>query len=187
MSQEEKAALLEEAEAEIATWLKSRMDFSQAKEEQYEQMELIAYLAGIAPEDGREVIDEKFPDFRRQLVAWAAQKAEIEISQAVSAAEAEQAAHMKRLVEFGQEHDQLLKALDLIEPDRMPDPAEGEQSAASIDSFRAETKKRAEDFHRDFMALIQQKHRINVEYCFTSHLVSKETARKLANLYEVWA
>src|SRR5690606_32179149 len=123
----------------------------------------------------------------RQMAAWAAQKAEIEISQAVSAAEAEQAAHVKRLVEFGQEHDHLLKTLDTIEPNNMPDAAEDEHSASLIESFRTKNKKRAEDFHRDFMALIQQKHRINVEYCFTSHLVSKETARKLANLYEVWA
>lgn len=184
MSEAAKVMLVAQATAEIAERLESYLDFAAANIHSRVLMEVAAVQLGLSAEVGRNFYDKDFLRFKQELLAWAAQTAQAEMAEAVQEAEREQGFHERRLAELNGQCQSLVQMLADPRTPPMPEIVD-DDFIRSVDSFRKEAIQRVESFHADFMEIVQMKHRLNLEHCFTSHLVGEATAKKLADLYEV--
>jgi len=178
-----KMVLLAQATADVNRYLQSLLDFDTVHIEGRNFMGAAANGLGLPAREGRDIYDKDFPKFKESLLTWVELKTQFEIGEATKKAEAEQSAHTARLFEFrksGEETERII--------------SEGYQSAPEgadddfiqlFNSSRDAFLQAAKHVSKNLMQIIQIKHRLTLEYCFTGHLVSEETAMKLVELYEI--
>lgn len=184
MNQATHTILVATAIAEVAKCYESFVDFDAEKTEGRAFMEAAAQSLGLAGRDGRREYDKGFEDFKRDMLATFEQKATVELKSAVSEAEAEQRTHAHRLSELRKLHSETMQMLADHHEKSIPEDAD-DDFVRLINSSHEEMTQAAERFHREFMDIVQTRHRLELERCFVCHLVGEETAKKLVELYEV--
>lgn len=147
-------------------------------------MATAAVEMGLSAREGEKAYDDGFPQLLEDLRGWIAEQAEIEIKQAVDEAEEEAAKHASYLEHAWRDHDHLMQQLADRQQNSVPEDAD-EEFKALIKSSDEAMAQRAEQGFRDIMRVVQMRHRLTIEYCFTKHLVPPATAKKLADYYEV--
>ena len=184
MNQVTNTMLLAQATADVSKYLKSLMDFDAVKTEGRAFMAMAVGSLGLSEHEGRKAYDNGFPEMKEQLFAWADQKAQEETTAAAQEAQAEQSIHAVRLNELRKSHEATMQMLADRHATAIPEDAD-DDFVRLINSSHEDMVQAAERFHGDFMGIVQMKHRLTLEHCFTGHLVSEETAKKLVELYEV--
>ncbi|HEV8666563.1 MAG TPA: hypothetical protein VN665_01805 [Candidatus Paceibacterota bacterium] len=184
MDQAIKTMLLAQASAEVTKRMESFMDFDSTKVEGVAFMRMAADTLGLSASEGEKAYHNGFVEFKQLLLAWAQGCAQVEMFKAVLEAEEEQAAHTQRLTDLRKHHAKTLQMLNDRHRSAVPEDADDE-FVRLINSSHEAMVQSVERFNSDLMSIVQMKHRLVLEHCFTGHLVSENTAKKLTDLYEI--
>lgn len=184
MNQATQAILVAQATADVVHKLQSLMDFDSIKNEGRVFMAAAVESLGHKWQEGRDAYDRGFPQLKQQIFEWVVKKAGTEVNEALGEAAREQGIHTARLRNLRESHADLMARLAERHRSAVPKGAD-DDFVRLINSSHEEMVAVAERHFADFMAIIQLKHRLMLEHCFTGHLVSEATAKKLVELYEV--
>ena len=124
MNQAIKTMLLSNAAAEVTKRMESFVDFDATKMEGRAFMEMAADTLGLSASEGRKAYDNGFPELKQTVLAWAEQKAQVEMTEAVREAEAEQSAHASRLANFREHHNNTMQMLADRHQESIPEGAD---------------------------------------------------------------
>jgi hypothetical protein len=160
------------------------MNFGATKVEGRAFMEMAAEKLGLSPNEGRQAYDGKFPEFKQEMLSWIAEQAEIHMVSAINKAEEESARHSSYLDESWRDHEALMQKLAERAERSVPEDA-GDDFVKLIKSSDEALAQHAEQGSKDLLEIVQAMHRLRLQHCFTSHLVSPKTANDLAAYYEV--
>lgn len=183
MDEVAKTKLVALATTQIKAKLVAMMDIASAQFEGRRFMGAAAESVGLSVREGEKLLDDNFQSFQKDLEKWAEERAAGEISAAVEEAEEEQERHGLRLSELRQSHHELVEKL----ADSFGDPEVADDELIKLlKSHHEEMVRHAEKSHENFVAILQERHRLNLWHCFSKHLVPEGTVLlQLIDLYEI--
>ncbi len=124
------------------------------------------------------IFEAEFVRMSAEVDAWVRTRATAELQAAQAKAEAEQTFYRSKLVELNNLLDEKIAIIDFSrETNRLGD-------GTSIPSYD-DLEKVFRGNHATLMEAVQEMHRETLKFHFTYHLVGKETAAALADLYEI--
>jgi hypothetical protein len=183
MDQAAKTQLVALATVQVRARVEAMMNLDSAQQQGREFMASYAAGIGLSAGEGRKAHDREFPAFKQSMLKWAAETAEAEVAKAVEEAEVEQERHTALLADLRQNHEDLLRKL--ADLSNLSDDVDAELMQLIVAS-RESWRQRAEQSHKDFMALVQEKHCLNLWHCFAKHLIPEGSVLvQLVELYEV--